>query len=577
MDPRTAAHVLSQIALFLELRGEPRFKARAYANAARALLSIGTDDLRVPLESGELEQLRGIGPATLSVIRELVETGESSYLDRLRGGTPEGLLDLLRVPGLRTDRIWTIHSELGVGSLDGLEAAARDGSLAKLKGFGPKTAARILKGITMLASSGARMLLTVADGEAMRVLSDVAGHPSVVRAEIAGSVRRRNEVVADIDVVAACDADPRSVAESFARAPGVREAVSLSGAGYRLTYVDGLTIDLHCTTEQHFAAAWWRATGSERHVAAVTSAMAERKLRLEGDILIDEGGGEVPLNDEAAIYSAAGMAYVAPEMREDRGEIEMAASGALPKLITFPDISGILHCHSTWSDGKGSIAEMAAAAAQRGWKYIGISDHSVSAFYAGGLKPESVREQHAEIDALNASGEVAGVRVLKGIEADILPDGRVDYDEDILASFDYVIASVHSRFSMEAAEMTRRILTALDNPFVTILAHPTGRLLLNREPYAVDVEAVLDKAAEVGAAVELNADPHRLDLDWRYLGEARARPVQIAIGPDAHSTRGLDNMWTGISMARKGGLTAADVLNTRPADDVIAFAKRRRG
>jgi DNA polymerase (family X) len=576
MDPRTVAHVLSQIGLHLELRGEPRFKARAYTNAARAVSGLPTDDIRPLLQSGELKQLRGVGPATLSVVQELVESGESSYLLKLRESTPEGLLELLRVPGLSTEKIWMIHSELGVASVDDLEEAARDGRLAQLRGFGPKTAERILKGISVLASAGARMLLHVADAAAIRAGNDVSSHPGVSRAEVAGSVRRRNEVIADIDIVAACSEDPEEVAGSFARAPGVRESEQRAGGAYRLTYVDGQVLDLHCVPPAEFAVAFWRATGSARHVEEISARLAERGVRLDGDALLDSTGAVLAIDDEREVYAAAGLPWIPPEMREGRGELDLVRDGEFPKLLTFPDIRGVLHCHSTWSDGKGTVEAMAAAAQQRGWSYIGISDHSVSAFYAGGLKPEQVREQHAEIDELNSRLAGSGFRVLKGIEADILADGRVDYDEEILASFDYVIASIHSRFSMDEATMTRRIVTALENPYVTILAHPTGRLLLNREPYAVDLDTVFDKAAEEGVAVELNADPHRLDIDWRYLSDIRNRGITVEIGPDAHSVGGLDNMWTGISMARKGGLQREHVLNAGSADEVLAFARKRR-
>jgi DNA polymerase (family X) len=576
MDPRTVSHVLSRIGLYLELRGEPRFKARAYTNAARAISTLPTDDIRPLLESGELEALRGVGPATLSVVRELVESGESSYLLRLRESTPEGLLELLRVPGLSTEKILKLHSELGISGIDDLEQAARDGRLAELRGFGAKTAARILKGISVLAGSGARMLLHIADAAAIRAGNDVAAHPGVARVEVAGSVRRRNEVIADIDIVAACTEDPEEVAQSFARAPGVSESERSGAGSCRLTYVDGQVVDLHCVPPPGFAIAYWRATGNERHVEEIAARLAERGIRLDGDTLRNSAGDALDIDDERQIYAAAGLPWIPPEMREGRGELDLVRDGEFPKLLTFPDIRGVLHCHSTYSDGKGTVEAMAAAARQRGWSYIGISDHSVSAFYAGGLKPEQVREQHAEIDELNSRLSDSGFRVLKGIEADILADGRVDYDEEVLASFDYVIASIHSRFSMDEATMTERIVTALENPHVTILAHPTGRLLLNREPYAVDLEAVFEKAAEEGVAVELNADPHRLDIDWRYLPDARARGITIEIGPDAHSAGGLDNIWAGIAMARKGGLQREHVLNTGSADDVLAFARKRR-
>jgi DNA polymerase (family X) len=309
-------------------------------------------------------------------------------------------------------------------------------------------------------------------------------------------------------------------------------------------------------------------------VGDVAALLAERGFALDGDRLVDERHASVPVSDEASLYSRAGLAFVPPELREGRGELDVAARGEVPTLLEPADIRGVLHCHSTWSDGKASISEMADAARERGWSYIGITDHSQAAFYAGGLSRERVLAQHEEIDALNASR--SDVRVLKGVEADILADGALDYDQDLLGRFDYVIGSVHSRFSMDRATMTARVLRALDDPHLTILGHPTGRLLLSREPFAIDLEAVLEKAGAVGVAVELNADPHRLDLDWRHIPQALRYGATIEIGPDAHSPKGLDHMATGIGIARKGGLAARDVLNARSADDVLAFARRRR-
>jgi DNA polymerase (family 10) len=364
------------------------------------------------------------------------------------------------------------------------------------------------------------------------------------------------------------------VAASFARAGGVREVRVGKAALLSLTYVDGTRLDLRCVEPDEFAVALWRSTGSDEHVSDVSATLAERGFAFEGHRLVDERHAQVPISDEAALYARAGLAFVPPELREGRGELAAAARGEVPALLQAADIRGVLHCHSTWSDGKATIAEMADAARERGWSYIGITDHSQSAFYAGGMSRERVLAQHDEIDALNASR--SDVRVLKGIEADILADGALDYDDALLDRFDFVVGSVHSRFAMDRATMTARILRALDDPHLTILGHPTGRLLLSREAYAFDLDAVLEKAGAVGVAVELNADPKRLDLDWRELPRARAHGAMIEIGPDAHSQRGLDHMSTGIGIARKGGLTAADVLNARSADDVLAFARARR-
>ena len=574
MDPRSAAYVLGQIAAHLELRGESTFKSRAYEQAATALLGLDTDDLAPLYKSGELARTRGLGPATLSVVRDLIESGESSYLEQLRATTPAGLLDLLRVPGLSTARIHTLHDALGIDSIESLEQAVRDGRVAKLPRYGPKTAQKILRGIELLRAAGSQRLFPQGAAEGARVLAMVRSHPDVRAAEVAGSIRRLRETVGDVDIVAACPADARSVAASFANAPGVRSARETGAGSVAITYVDGTCIDLHCVAPEDFAIALWRATGSSEHLDAVAARLAERGFALERDRLLDARHAVVPVGDERTLYEHAGLAFVPPELREGRDEIDAAAAGRIPTLLEPADIRGVLHCHSTWSDGKSTIAQMADAARERGWSYIGITDHSQAAFYANGLSRERVLAQHDEIDGLNASR--SDVRILKGVEADILADGTLDYGDELLERFDYVVGSVHSRFAMDRAAMTARVLRALDNPHLTILGHPTGRLLLSREPYPIDVEAMLEKAAEVGAAVELNADPHRLDLDWRHIPRARALGVPIEIGPDAHSPRGLDYMTTGIGIARKGGLAAHEVLNTRSADDVLAFARARQ-
>jgi DNA polymerase (family 10) len=577
MDSRTAAHVLSQIAAYLELRGENRFKTRAYETAAQGILALGADDLAPLLESGTLGTVRGLGPATIAVVRDLVETGSSRYLDELREATPDGLLEMLRVPGLSPPRIHAIYEELGIEDVGALEEAARDGRLAKLKGFGPKTTAKLLKGIAFAREAGMLLLAPQAVVEARRLLAMVREHPDVVDAAVAGSIRRRREVAADVDVVACCRAGaaPEEVAASFTRIGGVKRADSNGPASVSIRFVDGRRLDLHCARPEHYAVALWRATGSDAHVTLVRTRLAERGLHLAGDEVHDADGRPQPIGSEDDLYRAAGLDLVPPELREALGEVDAAERHALPRLVTLADIRGVLHCHTHYSDGRHSIAEMARAAAERGWSYLGISDHSASAFYASGMPREKVLVQHEEIDALNADPSL-DVRVLKGIEADILADGRLDYDPETLGRFDYVIGSVHSRFGMDAAAMTERILRALDDPHLTMLAHPTGRLLLSREPYAFDLDAVIEKATAVGVAVELNADPRRLDLDWRHLVGAKRAGATIAIGPDAHSITGLDVMDIGVGMARKGWLEAGDVLNAGTAEDVLAFARRRR-
>ena len=557
MDSRSAAHVLTQIAAYLQLAGENRFKARAYVTAARSLLTLGADDLGPMLRSGELARVRGLGPATLGVVRDLVETGESRYLEQLRADAPAGLLELSKVPGLSLEKIGQLHDELGIETVEELESAARDGRLTKVKGVGPKTAARILSGIEFMRDKGALMLYPHAIAHARHLIAAVHAHPDVERAEIAGSLRRRLNVVRDIDIVAACR-NPAAVAQSFARAPGVRRSAP-HDESVTITYVDGAVLDLYCVEPADFGTALWRATGSAEHVEAVSKRLP---------------ANPPSYGSEEVLYAAAGMSWVPPEMRENQGETEVATTATLPTLLQLDDLRGVLHCHTTYSDGKASVAEMADAAKAKGWGYIGISDHSQAAFYASGVSREMMLEQHDEIDDLNAT--LNGFRVLKGVEADILADGRLDYDEKLLDRFDYVIASIHSRFKMDAGAMTDRVLRAMDDPHMTILAHPTGRLLLSREGYGLDLEAVFAKAAASGVAIEINADPHRMDLDWSHVKRAKDLGVVIEIGPDAHSPSSLDWTELGVASARKGWLEPKDVLNARDAAGVVDFARARR-
>ena len=569
MDTRGAAHLLHEIVALLELQGEDATVPAPYADAAR---SLAADEPR-PLPALLARDRRRFAPEVLEVLEELVTTGESTLLDRLRESTPEGLFEMLRVPGLGPSRIRRIHEGLGIDTLQALDDAARDGRLAELPRFGARTAEQVQRGIAWLKESGAQVLLPHGTAEAERLLAAIRRQPGVVRAELAGAIRRRCETVREIEVVAACAGAPEGVGAALARTPGVRDSVGSGTRTVSIRFDDGLRLVLRCVPAEAFVVTWFRATGADAHVAEVAARAARRGLTLGADRLTRADGGDVPLVDEPSLYAAIGLPWLPPELREGMGEAEAAAEGRLPRLLELGDIRGALHCHSQYSDGGATIAELAAAARARGWSYLGISDHSQSAFYSGGLTVASLQRQHDEIDAVNAT--YADFRVLKGVEADILPCGRVDYPVDVLERFDYVIASVHSRLGMNATQMTDRVLKALEDPHLTILGHPTGRLLLTREPYAIDMDVVLQRAAAVGAAVELNADPHRLDLDWRLCRLAHRHGARIEIGPDAHSVDGLDHMALGVTMARKGWLTAEDVINTRSADDVVAFARRR--
>jgi DNA polymerase (family 10) len=550
---RTLHDALEEIAVLLELRGDDararEFRAAMHAPSAAA---------------GYIAE----------IISEVELTGGAIFLDELREETPEGLFEMLRLPGLGPARIWRIRDGLGIETVEALEAAARDGRLARLPRFGQKTADRVLRSITAYRAAGAPLLLPHARAKALRLVDAVASRPGVRRAEIAGDVRRHLELVRELSIVASCDGDPVAAAAALAHAPEVEEAHGAGTARLTLRFDDGVRAQLHCVRPPEFGVAFLRATGSDAHVRLIEEAARARGLTLTATELRDASGRPVPTPEERDVYRALGLPFISPELRETGDEVAAAAAQRLPDLVGIGDLQGVLHCHSNYSDGGSSIADLAAAARARGWKYIGVTDHSQSALNAGGLTGERVARQHEEIDAINATS--ADVRVLKGIEADILPCGRVDYPEQVLDSFDFVIASIHTRMGMNEAQMTDRVLKALDDPHVTILGHPTGRLLLTREPYAIDLDAVMERAGRNGVAVELNADPHRLDLDWRILRSARTHGVRVSIGPDAHTIDGLDNTSIGVGMARKGWLEAADVLNAATLDDVLAFAARRR-
>ena len=544
MDKLAVRSVLEHIAAFLEFKGENPPRVRIYQNAART-------------------GVRADAPAeVLEVMRELAATGRSTTLDELREQIPPGLVEMLRISGLGVAKVRQIHERLHIESLTELEDAAADGRLAALPRFGRKTAENVRKGIAALRQASAFRLLHHALDEAQGIARALAALEGVRRVEIAGSVRRRLEIVRDLDfvVIHAGNGMREALIRRLDDAPGVIELAGKEGA-ITLRFASGAVAKVFLATESDAGLALLRATGSVDHVAQL-------------EALLAGAGAEGPWPDEESVYRAAGLPWIAPELREGIGEIEAAAAGRLPRLLEQRDLKGLVHCHTNYSDGTTTVAEWADACRAEGYEWMGVTDHSESSAYAGGLRAEDVTRQHAEIDAVNRRS--SDFRVLKGVEADILVDGSLDYGPAVLDRFDFVIASIHTRFGMTETEMTERVLRALDDPHTTILGHPTGRLLLARDPYAIDLERVLQRAAERGVAVEVNADPHRLDLDWRMVRHARELGVPISLGADAHSVAGMTNVALGVGIARKGWLAAEDVLNTRDAEGFLAHARRRR-
>ncbi|MQA90756.1 MAG: DNA polymerase/3'-5' exonuclease PolX [Gemmatimonas sp.] len=570
------ARLLAEIGTLIELNGRDSFRARAFANAARALEGTDADLLSLARE-GRLTTLRGVGPAIAAVITDYVLTGRSEAYDELRAATPLGLYDLLRIPGLGPKRIFTLYSELGIDGLDPLETGIAEGAVESLPGFGARTTARIVEGIAFARSSRQLCRYPEALEIAARLHDWLSELEGVTGVEIVGAVRRRMEVVDRIELVAAAR-EPEHVLAAFRDLDGESPSGDAADDEAILALNDGTFAKLRCVAPQDFVAATIWETGSSAHVEALTARATERSWEFDRTGLTIDGE-RLRLARESELYERLGLAWVPPELREGLGEVDRAAEGGVPRLVELSDLRGTFHCHTTASDGKATLAEMAEAARGRGWSYLGIADHSRSAAYAGGLSIEEIREQHAAIDTLNdnvARGHGPPFRILKGIESDILPDGSLDYPDDILREFEFVVGSVHSSFGMPEEEMTRRIIRAVGHPSLTIVGHMTGRLLLTRDGYAIDVPAVLEAVAEADVIVEINANPNRLDLDWRDVRKAAELGILIAVNPDAHSVAAIDNVAFGVNMARKAGLEARQVINTWPLEELIDYLAQRK-
>lgn len=572
METARIAEILDEMGTLLEVRGENPFRCRAYHNASQALRGLPSD-LSEMITSGTLAEVPGIGETMLAKIVRLATTGQLPAYDELRQATPPGLVALLRVPGLGPKKIKALHDDLKIESLADLRAAGEAGKIAALKGFGTKTEARILEGITFIEKAGDRILLSKARRLVAPVLAAVRAHAGVIRAEVCGSVRRWKETIGDLDIVFSAD-DPAPVLDHFIALPDVAHVLAHGPTKASVRLAEGVQCDLRGVSDDQFPFALHYFTGSKAHNIAMRRRAIARGYTLN-EYSLAGADGPVPCRSEADLYAALGLAEIPPELREDVGEMELAEHGPLAPLVERSDLTGTFHCHTDWSDGGATLEEMAEAARARGMKYLGIADHSRAAAYAGGLSVERVRAQWEEIDRLN--GQYGGrFHLYKGTECDILPDGSLDYPDELLAGFDYVVASVHSHFGMARADMTARIIRAVSHPRVTMLGHPTGRLLLARDAYAVDLDAVIEAAARAETMIEINADPHRLDLDDTHCRRARQHGVQIVINPDAHSTGGLDNLEYGIGVARRAGLAPECVFNTFTPRRIAQALEARR-
>ncbi len=571
MDKRDVARTLEEIAVLLELKGENPFKVRAYDNAARAIDGLA-QDLGTAVEDGTLLEVQGIGESIARNITELWKTGRMKYHEDLVAATPPGYLDMIRVPGLGPKKVRALGEALQITSLAELKHAAENGEIRALKGFGEQSEKKILKGIALVEAGSARHLASEVRALAEDLLVTLRKLPAVKQAEVGGSLRRWLETVKDVDILVATD-DAAEVTKAFLKLVPGAGVIASGETKTSVRLPSGLAIDLRLVLPKEFPFALHYFTGNVAHNIRVRARAIDRGWSLN-EYALSGKKRHAPIASEADLFRVLGLAYIEPELREDRGEIEAAEKDALPKLITLADIRGLLHCHTTYSDGRSTLEEMARSAEAWGASYLGITDHSASARYANGLTEADLKRQHEEIDGWNAKSKK--LRILKGAEVDILPDGTLDYPEKVLARLDFVVASIHTNFTMGEEEMTKRVVRALKNRHVGILAHPTGRLLLQREGYRIQLDEVYRAAASEGVVIEVNGNPHRLDLDWREHRAAKEHKLKFAINPDAHVATGYDDVRYGIGAARKGWLTKNDVINTLPVEKALALLQARR-
>lgn len=573
------AQVFDEIAALLELRGENQFRIRAYLNAAHTLRNL-SQDLEKLIEENRLCELGGIGNDLSEKIRTFAHTGTHPFYEELKAQTPSGLHELMRIPGLGGKKIKVLHEKLNINSLDALKEACLKGKIAELPHFGEKTQQNILQGIQHLEHYSRRQLWWKAMAIAEPLLNELRGQPGVKKAEIAGSLRRKLETVGDLDFVAT-SSQPGKTMNWFVTNPAVESIIAHGEAKSSIRLKGGMQSELRLVPEKQFAFTLMYSTGSKNHNIKL------RQIARKKDLSLSEWGLEPVASKtknpmastqtitETSIYRVLGMEYIPPELREDEGEIEAAQKRKLPKLIEGKDIQGTFHVHTTASDGKATLEEMVKAAMNLDWNYLGITDHSKSSFQANGLYPEALMEQIEQIKKLNKSKKYS-THIFAGTECDILPNGKLDFENELLKQLDFVIVSIHSVLNLDRGKMTKRIIRAIENPYTTMLGHLTGRLILKREGYELDVEKVIDACIANGKIIELNAHPMRLDMDWRYWHKAADKGLMCCINPDAHTTDGLEEVYRGVNIARKGWLAKEQVLNTYSLKQVTAMLKKIR-
>jgi DNA polymerase (family 10) len=572
MTNREIADIFKRIGDMMDILGENRFKVIAYRRAAENILALG-QDIRAYWQAGTLQEIPGIGPAIADKIDELLTTGRLEFYERLQDQVPPGVVSLLEIPDVGPKTAKLLWDELGLQSVAEVEAAARAGHLRTLKGMGARSEAKILAGIEALYRRSDRIPLGTAWPVAADLLEGLRTHcPELVDATVAGSLRRMRATIGDIDLLAASGASA-AVMRAFTGHPRVAEVLLSGETKTSVRLHNGLQVDLRVLEPERWGAALQYFTGSQAHNVRVREIAQRQGLSLSEYGFKRQDGSEILCPAESDVYETLGLSWIPPELREDRGEIQAASSGDLPRLVEWDDILGDLHAHTDWSDGAGTLAEMAEAARAKGYRYLVISDHTQSLGVANGLTPERLRAQRAEIDALN--GQWDDFALLQGCELEIKADGSLDFPDEVLAGLDFVVASVHTSLRQDRDQITTRVIKALHHPYVDVIGHPSGRILGQREESAVDLDAIIRAAAATGTALEVNSIPNRLDLDDAHARRALELGVKLAINSDAHHPGGLDSLPYGLATARRGWATAPDVLNTLTLDEIRAWRQAR--
>ncbi len=572
MEKQGTAKILEEIGTLLELKGENPFKSRAYYNAARTVEMIGEEELEKLVREDKLKDVKGIGSAINEKIKELILTGRLSYYDELKASVPEGLLEMLKVPGLGPRKVKSLYEMLEITNLAELEYACRENRLVNLQGFGAKTQDNILEGIEFLRRYQGRIFHNEARKVADKLTEEIKKIPVLVELSLAGSIRRCREIVKDIDLVASSN-EPGRLARRFTELSLVAEVIALGDTKASVQLQEGINADLRVVEKDKFPYALHHFTGSKEHNTALRHRAKGMGLKIN-EYGLFRNDDLIVCKNETEFFGALGLSYIPPELRENNGEIEAAEKDSLPVLLEENDIRGIFHVHSVYSDGLNTLEEVVRYCRDAGYEYVGISDHSQSAYYAGGLKEDDLKRQREEIEALRE--KYPAVSIFSGVESDIRSDGTLDYPDEILEQLDFVIASVHSGLKMERSKMTGRVLHALANPLVTMLGHPTNRLLLGRDSSPLELEKIFQAARENGVILELNASPARLDLDWRHLKRVKEMGLQVSINPDAHRLESFHDTVLGVAIARKGWLEKKDVFNTLPGREVEKYLDKRR-